>query len=167
MPSVTSTRRLLAVTAAGGVVFGASMAAFVSTQGGGLSAWGVVLTGLGAAIVFGGSMFLVFFFGFVRPRQLDPGPPGFIDRQQSASERMWGDGRSLPAWLRRSMYAAVLFCVVMALLNVGLMVASGATSLGQVGGAVMFVGLAVLTFMVARRGAHARPPHSTWEVDQH
>lgn len=160
MPS-GKTRQLLVIMAVAGIVFGASTAAFVSAESGEPPGWGVVLTGLGAVIFFGGSMFLTFYFGFVRPRQLDPDPPGMSDRRRSASERLWGDGRPLPVWMRRSMYAAVPFFVLMAVFNVWLIVGSGENRPLRVAGAVIYVGLAVLTFVSARRGARPRPPYST------
>lgn len=65
------------------------------------------------------------------------------------------------------MYAAVPFFVLMAVLNGWLPVGSGEIQPLYVAGAGMFVGLAVLTFVSARRGARPRPPYSTWKIDQH
>jgi hypothetical protein len=158
VPDVASTRRLALATAAGGLLFGATTAVVTSIEVDGLPTGAAVLTGLGAAIAFGGSMFLLLYLGYVRPRQLDPGPARDPDRRPSVSERLWGDGRPPPVWLRRSMYGAAVFFVVLALGNVWIVAVSSEARPVQIVGAVTSVGFAALTYAVARRGERPRPP---------
>ncbi len=160
MGRTLSTRRLVMVTALGGVAFGVVMTALLpALMGKDLSLGALVPMGLFIAVGFGGSMFAVFYLGWVRPRQLDPDPPEFADRRVTARERLWGDGRPLPVWVRRMMYVSAVVFFALGVINlVGIV--GGWARPWQLASGVVMLAMAVLGAVTARRGREARPPYS-------